>query len=298
MEIYNPDCEQMVALRAKHMHDLAVMNGTLKEFEIKCLNCGRMGHQTWQCGDGKSFTSAVICNACGGVGHLTKDCRQRRPGEIWSKSKNTNSKEIDHEYDAFIKDMGVTNCKNEFDAGPVLNKGIVGGTGKFGFSSTQPPLMLTNGSAAPGAASAAARALSNPQSAGGSTAVLGTSMFGGKLTKMTSGYKSAGEIELEKEKKKKEHENQPVPLEWQVQRFEKEYNKQQEQYMEQLEKTVQQEKMTKIHKSAEKSSLSSIKSPPPPPPGSSTLRPDPNTLHFDLPNLSGNPWENLNNQSS
>ena len=68
--------------------------------------------------------------------------------------------------------------------------------------------------------------------------------------------------------------------------------------MEQLEKIVQQEKMTKIHKSAAKSSLSSIKSPPPPPPGSSTLRPDPNTLHFDLPNLSGNPWENLNNQSS
>ena len=35
MEIYNPDCEQMVALRAKHMHELAVLNGTLKEFEIK-----------------------------------------------------------------------------------------------------------------------------------------------------------------------------------------------------------------------------------------------------------------------
>ena len=43
MEIYNPDCEQMVALRAKHMHELAVLNGTLKEFEIKCLNCGRLG---------------------------------------------------------------------------------------------------------------------------------------------------------------------------------------------------------------------------------------------------------------
>ena len=62
----------MVALRAKHMHELAVLNGTLKEFEIKCLNCGRLGHQTWQCGDGKNITSAVICNACGGVGHLSK----------------------------------------------------------------------------------------------------------------------------------------------------------------------------------------------------------------------------------
>ena len=60
----------------------------------------------------------VYCNACGGVGHLTKDCRQRRPGEIWSKSKNTYSKEIDEEYDNFLKDMGVKRDKNEFDSIP------------------------------------------------------------------------------------------------------------------------------------------------------------------------------------
>merc|ERR1712203_513622 len=98
--------------------------------------------------------------------------------------------------------------------------------------------MLTNGSSAPGAARAASRAISNPQPAGGALASMGTSMFGGKLTRMTSGYKSAGELEIEKEKKKKELENQPVPLEWQVEKYEKEYNKKQEQYLEHLERTV------------------------------------------------------------
>ena len=27
MQIYNPDCEQAVALRAKHMYELAMLNG-------------------------------------------------------------------------------------------------------------------------------------------------------------------------------------------------------------------------------------------------------------------------------
>ena len=295
MEIYNPDCEQMVALRAKHMHDLAVLNGTLKEFEIKCLNCGRLGHQTWQCGDGKNFTSAVICNACGGIGHLTKDCRQRRPGEIWSKSKTSNSKEIDEEYDAFLNDMGVKNSANEFDCVPAISGGIGGGdTGKFGFISGKAPLMLTNGSSAPGAASAAARALSNPQAAGGALATMGTSMFGGKLTRMTSGFKSAGELEIEKEKKRKELENQPVPLEWQVQRYENEYNKQQEKYMEHLEKKV---KLDKINKAQNVSGNATA--PPPPPPGSSMgLSNNKMSMEFDLPTLGGKPWENINSQSN
>ena len=295
MEIYNPDCEQMVALRAKHMHDLAVLNGTLKEFEIKCLNCGRLGHQTWQCGDGKNFTSAVICNACGGIGHLTKDCRQRRPGEIWSKSKTSNSKEIDEEYDAFLNDMGVKNSANEFDCVPAISGGIGGGdTGKFGFISGKAPLMLTNGSSAPGAASAAARALSNPQAAGGALATMGTSMFGGKLTRMTSGFKSAGELEIEKEKKRKELENQPVPLEWQVQRYENEYNKQQEKYMEHLEKKV---KLDKINKAQNVSGNATA--PPPPPPGSSMgLSNNKESMEFDLPTLGGKPWENINSQSN
>ena len=72
MQIYNPDSEQAVALRSKHMHELAMLNGTVKEVDNKCLNCGRLGHKSWQCDEAPNFTSAVLCSACGGVGHLSK----------------------------------------------------------------------------------------------------------------------------------------------------------------------------------------------------------------------------------
>ena len=29
---------------------------------------------------------SIICTRCGGVGHVTKDCKARRPGEVWNKS--------------------------------------------------------------------------------------------------------------------------------------------------------------------------------------------------------------------
>merc|ERR1719458_2446307 len=70
-----------------------------------------------------------------------------------------------------------------------------------------------------------------PQMAGGNLTVLGRSIFGGRLTRMTSGFKSNAEIEMDKERKKKELENQPVPLEWRIKRYEKEYEKQQESYL-------------------------------------------------------------------
>ena len=76
MQVYNPDSEEAVALRSRHMYELAVLNGTLKEVDMKCLNCGRLGHKTWQCDERPNFTSAVICAACGGVGHLSKTLKK------------------------------------------------------------------------------------------------------------------------------------------------------------------------------------------------------------------------------
>ena len=67
------------------------------------------------------------------------------------------------------------------------------------FDAPSKPLMLTNGSAAPGAASAHARSLSKfgqqqlqdqQQHQVGGLQVVGKSIFGGNMTKMTSGYKS------------------------------------------------------------------------------------------------------------
>ena len=106
------------------------------------------------------------------------------------------------------------------------------------------PLMLTNGSSAPGAASAHARAMSDPQANPG-LRVIGTSIFGGKLTTMTSGYKSQSELEYERQKKKLENEYNPVPTEWKVEQMEKRLNKQEDQYIKQLEQVRERELQAK-----------------------------------------------------
>jgi hypothetical protein len=154
---------------------------------------------------------------------------------------------IDKEYEAFISDLGgktttPSETKTKSTPAPTTND-------KSSSSDYIPPmggdlfeqrksLMLTNGSAAPGAASAAARAKSTPatqQGMASSLHIIGRSIFGGNMTKMTSGYKTKTEMEMEREKKKVEMEHRPVPLEWQVERYEKSVNQKQEQYIEQLE---------------------------------------------------------------
>ena len=89
-------------------------------------------------------------------------------------SKNSNPEVIDKEYEAFLDGLGGSKAggagkklssQNEYDKLPSIHGGIGGNRLKDdGF---KPPLMLTNGSAAPGAASAHMRSLSNPQMAGG-----------------------------------------------------------------------------------------------------------------------------------
>ena len=50
----------MVALRASHMHELAMLNGTLRDIDMKCLNCGREGHKTWQCPESENVTARYL----------------------------------------------------------------------------------------------------------------------------------------------------------------------------------------------------------------------------------------------
>ena len=88
LQVEDPNGEKMVAFRAASLHELAVLNGTLKEFQLKCLNCGGEGHKTWECPDAPSVTFSTICTACGGVGHVTSDCKARRPGEVLNRVKH------------------------------------------------------------------------------------------------------------------------------------------------------------------------------------------------------------------
>ncbi len=110
------------------------------------------------------------------------------------------------------------------------------------FQQTKAPLMLTNGSSAPGAASAYARAISNPHTQQASQLrTMGTSIFGGRLTQMTSGYKTQAELERERDEKKKEAEFRPVPTEWKVEQMEKKLNANHDSYIKQLEQIREQE---------------------------------------------------------
>ena len=118
---------------------------------------------------------------------------------------------------------------------------------------------------------------------------MGESIFGGKMTRMTSGYKNAKQIEREQEEKKKEYENRTVPIEWQVEKFQKKVNKEYDEYMTQLEEKVRLEKERKAMKAAGKSATETGRPalpPPPPPPGSSKFADDDDA---PLPDVVGNP---------
>merc|ERR1712029_1198081 len=102
-------------------------------------------------------TSAVLCNACGGIGHLTKDCQQKRPGAAFVKTKETNPEVIDKEYQSFLSDLGIKYGADARKAAEEKEKSYVPPMGDAARSLNQTaskPLMLTNGSDAPGAASA------------------------------------------------------------------------------------------------------------------------------------------------
>ena len=227
---------------------------------------------------------------------LAQDCKHRRPGQAFNKVGNTAPEVLDKEYESFLSDLEPSRkVKKKEEAPYVPPMGDLSNALK----GPSTPLMLTNGSSAPGAASAYARAVSSGQTPGGMLQVMGKSIFGGKLTRLTSGYKSQAELEMEKKKKKEEYDNRPVPLEWQVERFENQLNKQQDSYLKALEKQAEDERKRK------ETQQKLLNLPPPPPPPLSSRRPssssasssssDPSiqaTLDL-LPNLIGTPLNSL-----
>ena len=157
MQVEEPNCEKMVAFRAQSLHELATLNGTLKEFQFKCMNCGGEGHKTWECPDADNVTASTICTACGGVGHVTGDCKARRPGEVFNRSAG--GEELDDEYSAFLNDMGIggKKARQEEERPYVPPMGDISARLGGALGKAKPRLMLTNGSAAPGASIKAAK---------------------------------------------------------------------------------------------------------------------------------------------
>ena len=94
---------------------------------------------------------------------IAKDCNQRRPGVVFQVKKVSNPEKIDKEYEAFLSDMGMKQDEQKSEKPYVPPMGDLSKS----FKPLSKPLMLTNGSNAPGAASAEIRALSDPQKAGG-----------------------------------------------------------------------------------------------------------------------------------
>ena len=240
---------------------------------------------------------------------LASDCRQRRPGESFNKKGKSNPEVIDKEYEAFLEDMGIEppskkkeredKKKAEANSKYVPPMGDLSKALSCRSGGAAPPLMLTNGSHAPGAASAHARAISaGQQTPGGTLQVMGKSIFGGKLTRLTSGYKSHSEMEMEREKRRQEYENRPVPLEWQVEKYEKGLTRRHEEYLKGLEvQASEARRAAKLSSSSSSPSGRSLseclaRAPPPPPPGSGPPpqgAPPSSSQVGDLPNLIGTP---------
>jgi len=259
-QIENPDGEKMVALRASHMHELALLNGTLKDTDLRCLNCGRDGHKSWQCPESANVTASIICTKCGGVGHLTRDCKSRRPGEVWNKSAG--GKELDGEYEDFLADLGIEKKKAKMseDAPYLPPMGdLKSSSAAELLGRPAPRLMLTNGSSAPGSAIAAAR----KQSAKNAFSHLDqrSSMFTGPTlaTRWKLGHHD------KPEEKKKVQENY-VPTHWVAEHADKRQAKFAEMEMARLEHA---KLMSKIQRKQEEKRVIKVDAPPPPPPGSS-----------------------------
>lgn len=102
------------------------------------------------------------------------------------------------------------------------------------------------------------------------------------MTCLTAGYKSQAEREVERKKKIDEYQNRPVPLEWQVERYEKHINKQHQEYLQRLDVEKAEKSRTKFPR---------VAGPPPPPPGSDTERTACATV--GLPDSVGTPIANL-----
>ncbi len=55
-----------------------------------------------QCPDKPNVTMNVLCTICGGAGHLSKDCKQKRPGQPGPNPAPHDKAKIDEEVSIFL----------------------------------------------------------------------------------------------------------------------------------------------------------------------------------------------------
>lgn len=107
-------------LRRTQLRKLAELNGTLRENDSRCNNCGSSAHKSWQCPERPNITNRINCTNCGGVGHLLRDCKEPRRSllnpertfEGGSSSppatEHDSSGNIDEDYKRFMAELGET----------------------------------------------------------------------------------------------------------------------------------------------------------------------------------------------
>lgn len=93
--------ENQSDLRRMQLRELALLNGTLRESDGRCSNCGAVDHKTWTCPDKPNVTNNVICTICGSVGHIANDCKQ-----IANADLPENKDKFDEEYTLMMAELG------------------------------------------------------------------------------------------------------------------------------------------------------------------------------------------------
>lgn len=70
--------EERNNFRKNQLRQLAMLNGTLRENDSRCNNCGSSAHKSWACPEKTNITNNISCTNCGGIGHLLRDCKAPR----------------------------------------------------------------------------------------------------------------------------------------------------------------------------------------------------------------------------
>ena len=96
--------EQSNALKQQQMRELAILNGTLRDDNLMCKNCGEMGHVHFECPHRANVTSTLRCKICNAQGHVASDCKDRSNPEAL-KAAQERSRLAETEYESFLQSI-------------------------------------------------------------------------------------------------------------------------------------------------------------------------------------------------